>query len=137
METHTFAAAFGNAKYPDSVMDIFRTQAQAFDKFRKEDDKLMVWLTPIVHILFTFSGALDGIGLVSSRSLYDILPIMSTFLAILARKYSLYWYWRPEDPEDAVLFACSTLISIINDKSSKIVQFSHFSVQEFLTSDRL
>ncbi len=46
--------------------------------------------------------------------------------------------WRPENPEEAVLSACSTLISIIIDnKGSKIVQFSHFSVKEFLTSDRL
>jgi Ankyrin repeats (many copies)/Ankyrin repeats (3 copies) len=50
---------------------------------------------------------------------------------------SLVEGWRPEDPEEAVLSACSTLISIINDKGSKIVQFSHFSVKEFLTSDRL
>jgi len=63
--------------------------------------------------------------------------------------------WRPENAEDAVLSACSTLISIINDdgddgsdddsngdddndyEHSKIVQFSHFSVKEFLTSYRL
>jgi ankyrin repeat protein len=45
--------------------------------------------------------------------------------------------WRPENPEDAVLSACSTLITVIENKGSKIVQFSHFSVKEFLTSDRL
>jgi len=46
--------------------------------------------------------------------------------------------WRPVNPEEAVLSACSTLITVIdNDESSKIVQFSHFSVKEFLTSDRL
>ena len=45
--------------------------------------------------------------------------------------------FRPEDPEEAVLSACSTLIAVINDKGSKIVQFSHFSVKEYLTSDRL
>jgi ankyrin repeat protein len=46
--------------------------------------------------------------------------------------------WRPENPEDAVLSACSTLIAVIdNNKGSKIVEFSHFSVKEFLTSDRL
>ena len=51
---------------------------------------------------------------------------------------SLVEDWRPEDPEEAVLSACSTLISIIDDdEGSKIVQFSHFSVKEFLTSDRL
>jgi ankyrin repeat protein len=45
--------------------------------------------------------------------------------------------WRPEDPEDAILSACSSLIVVINVKDSKIVQFSHFSVKEFLTSARL
>jgi ankyrin repeat protein len=45
--------------------------------------------------------------------------------------------WRPENPEEAVLSACSTLIAIIEDSDSKIVQFSHFSVKEFLTSGRL
>jgi len=45
--------------------------------------------------------------------------------------------WRPEHPEEAVLSACSTLISIVDDGDSKTVQFSHFSVKEFLTSDRL
>jgi ankyrin repeat protein len=44
--------------------------------------------------------------------------------------------WRPENPEEAVLSACSTLISIIEAKGSKIVQFSHFSVKEFLRSGR-
>ena len=45
--------------------------------------------------------------------------------------------WRPENPEESVLSTCSTLIAVIEDKGSKIVQFSHFSVKEFLTSDRL
>ena len=45
--------------------------------------------------------------------------------------------WRPENPEEAVLSTCSTFIAIVDDRDSKIVQFSHFSVKEFLTSDRL
>jgi ankyrin repeat protein len=45
--------------------------------------------------------------------------------------------WRPESPEDAVLSACSTLIAVIENGGSKIVQFSHFSVKEYLTSDRI
>jgi len=45
--------------------------------------------------------------------------------------------WRPENAEEAVLSTCSTLISVIEDKGTRIVQFSHFSVKEFLTSDRL
>jgi len=47
--------------------------------------------------------------------------------------------WRPENPEEAVFSTCSTFITIIDgdNEGSKIVQFSHFSVKEFLTSDRL
>jgi ankyrin repeat protein len=45
--------------------------------------------------------------------------------------------WRWEDHEAAVLSACSSLVCIINDDSSRVVQFAHFSVKEFLTSDRL
>jgi hypothetical protein len=33
--------------------------------------------------------------------------------------------------------ACSSLVIIVKDGDSRIVQFSHFSVKEFLTSDRL
>ena len=46
---------------------------------------------------------------------------------------------RWEDQEQAVLSACSSLIAVIKDenKYSHMVQFSHFSVKEFLTSDRL
>ena len=45
--------------------------------------------------------------------------------------------WRWEDQEVAVLSACSSLVSVIGNVGSRVVQFSHFSVKEFLTSDRL
>ncbi|KAH9013800.1 hypothetical protein EDB83DRAFT_2182900, partial [Lactarius deliciosus] len=45
--------------------------------------------------------------------------------------------WRWEDQEEAVLSACSSLVSVIVDSGSRVVQFSHFSVKEFLVSDRL
>ena len=49
--------------------------------------------------------------------------------------------WRWEDQEQALLSSCSSLISIIDDDEddhgSRAVQFSHFSVKEFLTSPRL
>ena len=50
---------------------------------------------------------------------------------------SLMEDWRPENAEEAVLSTCSTLISVIEDEGTRIVQFSHFSVKEYLTSDRL
>ena len=45
--------------------------------------------------------------------------------------------WRWEEQEQAVLSACSSLISIVDDNHSRVVQFSHFSVKEYLTSDCL
>ncbi|KAH9975096.1 hypothetical protein BGW80DRAFT_1444660 [Lactifluus volemus] len=45
--------------------------------------------------------------------------------------------WCMEDAQEAVILACSSLISVISVDGSRIVQFSHFSVKEFLTSDRL
>jgi hypothetical protein len=45
--------------------------------------------------------------------------------------------WRWKDQQEAVLSTCSSLISIVDDRSGRVVQFSHFSVKEFLTSDRL
>jgi hypothetical protein len=45
---------------------------------------------------------------------------------------------RWEDQEQAVLSACSSLIVVIEESNYyQVVQFSHFSVKEFLTSDRL
>ena len=45
--------------------------------------------------------------------------------------------WRWEDQEEAVMSACSSLVTIVKDGDSQVVQFSHFSVKEFLTADRL
>ncbi len=44
---------------------------------------------------------------------------------------------RPKDPEEAVLSICSSLITIVENGDSRVVQFSHFSVKEFLTSNHL
>ena len=47
--------------------------------------------------------------------------------------------WRWEDQEQALLIACSSLIAIVETGylRDRVVQFSHFSVKEFLTSSRL
>jgi hypothetical protein len=50
-------------------------------------------------------------------------------------KLNLGWRW--DDQEAAVLSVCSSLVIIVQDGDSRIVQFSHFSVKEFLTANRL
>ena len=42
-----------------------------------------------------------------------------------------------EDPADVVLSSTSSLLAIIDVDGSLVIQFSHFSVKEFLTSPRL
>ena len=45
--------------------------------------------------------------------------------------------WRWDDQEEAILSICSSLIAIIPRDNSRVVQFSHFSVKEYLMSSRL
>ena len=45
--------------------------------------------------------------------------------------------WRLQDRQQALLVTCSSLITIVDDHGSRVVQFSHLSVKEFLTSGRL
>ena len=72
LDTHPFAALLDTCNTPEAVLNIFRTQAQAFNKFREGDKRLMTWLDPIVHILFVFSGTLgEGTGLVSPLFQYS------------------------------------------------------------------
>jgi hypothetical protein len=66
LRTHPLAAELeSNNNSPDSVLGVFRKQAQALDKFRSGDDKLMKYLTPIVNIIYTFTTTAGAdIGLV-------------------------------------------------------------------------
>ena len=46
--------------------------------------------------------------------------------------------WRSNDQQDTVLSMCSSLIVVVPDHTDDrdVVQVSHFSVKELLTSDR-
>ena len=45
--------------------------------------------------------------------------------------------WRWEDEEQAILTSCSSLITTVKIMNLRAVQFAHFSVKEYLTSERL
>src|SRR6266702_1432854 len=47
-------------------------------------------------------------------------------------KLKVDWWW--EDQEEAILLTCSSLMTVVHDGDSEVVQFSHFSVKEYLTS---
>ena len=44
-------------------------------------------------------------------------------------------WWR-EDQEQAMLSSCSSLITVVDNGHSRVVQFSHFSVKQFLIPDQ-
>jgi hypothetical protein len=54
--SHPFATQLDGCNSPADVLDVFRTQAEAFQEFRKGDERLMKWLDPIVNILTKFSA---------------------------------------------------------------------------------
>ena len=46
-------------------------------------------------------------------------------------------HWRPPDTEEAVMSACSSLITIVDREGHQVVQFSHISAKEYLASEQL
>jgi hypothetical protein len=67
LDTHPFAARLDACENPEVILNVFRTQSQAFSKFREGDERLMARLNPTIHILLPFSATLgEGIGLVSN-----------------------------------------------------------------------
>jgi hypothetical protein len=67
------------------------------------------------------------------KELAEVLAV--DFYAEGISKLNLGWRWQ--DQEEAVMSACSSLVMIVKDGDSRVVQFSHFSVKEFLTANRL
>ncbi|KAI9511098.1 hypothetical protein F5148DRAFT_421615 [Russula earlei] len=61
LDTHPLATQLEFCHSPEDISNLLRTQAQAFAKFRQGDEKLMTWLDPTVHILYTFSAALGDV----------------------------------------------------------------------------
>ena len=45
--------------------------------------------------------------------------------------------WRPEDPGHAVLSTCSSLLTVVGVDDSRVIEFAHFSVKEYLVSARI
>ena len=52
----------------EAVLDIIQHQAEAFDKIRAGDKKLMKWISPSVHVLYKVSSIL-GEGVIVVRTI--------------------------------------------------------------------
>ena len=101
LDAHPLAAQLNACHNPEDISNLLRTQAHAFSKSRRGDEKLMIWLDPIVHILFVSSATLgEGIALVSFMHSV-LLPSDSSISAIFTRKDHFHWNWcspRGESP---------------------------------------
>src|SRR6266702_910729 len=92
LDTHPLSVEFSSCNSPDAVLNIFRKQVEIFDEIRKGDERLIKWLDPMVHILFTFSAALgEGVGLVSSHEIHSSHTTVDVFSDIFTRKSNLCW----------------------------------------------
>ena len=69
------------------------------------------------------------------EELAEILALDFDVAEGMTPKLNTDWRWKGR--QRAVLSACSSLITLVVDGDSRVIQFSHFSVKEFLTSDRL
>jgi hypothetical protein len=69
---HWLAAEVQTCESVDAVLDILRDQAKVFEK-PGDREKLMKWIDPVIHVLYTFSATMGGgVGLVCIRNLiYD------------------------------------------------------------------
>ncbi|KAH9008594.1 hypothetical protein EDB83DRAFT_2323036 [Lactarius deliciosus] len=61
---HPLATEVQQCDSVDAILAILRGQAEGFKQFRAGDLRLMKWISPLVHVLFTFSATLSmGVAL--------------------------------------------------------------------------
>ena len=95
LRNHSLASKIDCCDSPDSILNVFREQAQAFEEFRKGDTKLFKWIRPVVEVLYTLS---------SNEAIGDTASLVSPMTAVLYFLDILYpRYFRPQKQSSAVL----------------------------------
>ncbi|KAH9040868.1 hypothetical protein EDB83DRAFT_2318291 [Lactarius deliciosus] len=59
---HPLATEVQGCDSVDAIKAIFQGQAKAFQQFRDGDQRLMKWISPVVDILYRFSGTLGEVA---------------------------------------------------------------------------
>lgn len=77
---HPLAARLQSCDSPDAILAVLQEQAQAIEQSWNADEKLAMWLEPIVNVLYALSSSLgEGVGLViigtCSLSMYGLPSI--------------------------------------------------------------
>ena len=118
------------AKIERTLADLPKTLDETYQRTLREI-KESNW--EFAHRLFQF------IAVASRPLLVEELSELLAFDFETAPIPEFHEDWRLEDPVHAVLSTCSSLLAIVDARyrSGKVIQFSHFSVKEYLTSARL
>lgn len=118
------------ARIRHALADLPETLDQTYERTLREINKAQ-W--EFAHRLFQFVA-------VASRPLrVEELADLLAFDFKAGPIPEFHEGWRMEDPVDAVLSTCTSLLSIVDGGylSGEVIQFSHFSVKEYFTSSRL
>ncbi|KAH9014257.1 hypothetical protein EDB84DRAFT_1443925 [Lactarius hengduanensis] len=62
LHDHPLATEVQRCDSVDAIKAIFQGQAKAFQRFRDGDQRLMKWISPVVDVLYTFSGTLGEVA---------------------------------------------------------------------------
>jgi ankyrin repeat protein len=118
------------ARIQQALAELPETLDETYQRTLREINKVD-W--EFVHRLFQFVA-------VASRPLrVEELAELLAFDFKAGPIPKFYEGWRLEDPVDAVMSSCSSLLAIVDGgyPFGKVIQFSHFSVKEYLTSARI
>ena len=116
------------ARIQHALADLPETLDETYQRTLREIDKAN-W--EFAHRIFQF------VSVASRPLLVEELAELLAFDFNAGPIPKFHEGWRMEDPVHAVLSTCSSLLTIVKDWFGEVIQFSHFSVKEFLTSARL
>jgi len=118
---------------PSSVRSTLKELPESLDESYERILKEIKWVNR-VHAHRIFQCLLVAIRPLRVEELAEVLAIDFDDPEGIAK---LEPTWRCKDAEQVLLSLCSSLITIVGARNSRVVQFAHFSVKEFLTSPRL
>jgi hypothetical protein len=70
LHDHPIAAIIDRCDSLDSILDVFKDQSLAFDRFRNGGPKLLRWLTPVANGLYVIS---TNVALSAGASLVSVM----------------------------------------------------------------
>ena len=99
LRNHPLASKIDSCDNPESILEVFKEQARAFDEFRKGDTKLFKCLRPVVDVLHAITANESFSNKVSHVSpattvllLLDNLPSRCSRLQRLSSPPSIFCY---------------------------------------------